>query len=786
MNWGQAFKSKPLVFICLSFCVGLLIAITIPNPAIAFLCLLMTFCFLWFVKKDWAFTATFMFLIFAGGWYDLALQLSTTQRQVAQLESYHGKQVSFTGIISDQKVFETQCRLTVKRGTITDPETGQTFPTGFLVYIRGDFIGELGDTVSGIGKMKKLMGKRNPGEFDFKEYYLRRNIYVRLYTTSEQVELKEKGQSVSLTGFYSQVRAAVKRSLVLAIGPESGLITALILGDKSQVDPEVKQSFVRTGVIHVLAVSGLHVGFILILLISLARLFRIPWGWDRLFLILGLCFYVGLTGGKPSVVRASIMAGLYLLAPVVNRPVNIWNIIALAALAILVVDPLALQDLGFQLSFMAVISIIVLYEQFQRILPEHLRVNRIENKGIQSIWALFLVSLSAQIGTLPFIAYYFHRVSLVAFLANLMIVPLVGVLLATGFLIVLLGWLPVLGMILGQAAWFLTRVIQSLANAFSVVKFAMIPVKAWEPVTVLTYYVLLAGFFLFLQSQYRSKGIILLLLVANVLVWRPAVSKPGWNILFLDVGEGDAAVITFPEGKAMLIDSGQRTRYRDYGAKTVVPLLEYLGIHHLNWLVATHPHNDHIGGLLSVVETFPVDTVWEIKTSFNSLTFQQLNERLRENGTVIQYPTAGTAKWLGPHELVEFFNPIADLPSSNENLNNRSLVFKLLAGKVPILFPGDLEQEGEAVLLAYNDLLKADLLKVAHHGAATSTTIPFLNLTRPELAIVSVGDGNKFGHPAPFILRRLEKAGVKIHRTDQQGALWIWTDGNTYREIIWK
>jgi len=785
MNGSQAFKSKPLVFLCLSFCLGLLTSSAIPNSIIAFLFLLVTFCFLVLAKNDAAFTAAFMLIVFAGGWYELALQSEKRQHQIVSMDSLDGKQISFEGIISDKKVFKTQDRLTVKDGTISDPETGEILHGGYLVYVRGSFHCGLGDTVSGIGTMNTLRGKRNPGEFDFKKYYVRKGIFGRLYSNTDQVKLSEKNWDVSLSGFYLRVRTAIKKRLASAIGPESGLLTALILGDKSLVDPEVKQSFVRTGVIHVLAVSGLHVGFILILLISLARLFRVPWGWDRIFLLLGLLFYVGLTGGKPSVVRASIMAGLYLLAPVVNRPVNIWNIIALAALAILVADPLALQDLGFQLSFTSVISIIVLYEQLQRILPERLKVSRIRNKGIQYTWALFLVSLSAQIGTLPLIAYYFHRVSMVAFLANLIIVPLVGVLLATGFLIILIGWLPGLGVVLGQAAWFLTKVIQTLADSFSTVKFAMIPIKAWEPVTILTYYVLLTGFFLLLQPQYRRKGIILLLLVANVVVWRQAVSKPGWNVLFLDVGEGDAAVIAFPDGKAMLIDGGSRTRFRDYGAQTVVPLLEYFGIHQLTWLVATHPHNDHIGGLLSVTDAFPVDTVWEITTGFRSSTSEQLNKQLQENGSVIQYPTAGTVKRLGPYELAIFFNPITNLPSSSKNMNNQSLVFKLVMGKVAIIFPGDLEQEGEAVLTSYGDWLKADLLKVAHHGAATGTTVPFLNLIQPELALVSVGERNKFGHPAPFILKRLEKAGTKIHRTDKQGALWIWTDGRTYREINW-
>ncbi|MFQ6611547.1 MAG: DNA internalization-related competence protein ComEC/Rec2 [Fidelibacterota bacterium] len=786
MDLKSSFQSKPLLFVVIVYSLGLLFGQQFLNPGLSLALLIICFGLLLFIRRDQLFLSIFLLVVFAGGWYYTAITTDTLNQLVNRIEALNETTVDFEGQITEVRYYQNRTRLTVKWGHLKSPDEVSVIKIGFQLYVRDRFEVAVGDSVSGKGELRKIGGKRNPGDFDFRKFYFRNGIFCRIYTETENVIARKPGESFSPLRIFSDIQTYIKKNLTQSIGPESGLLSALILGDKSQIDPELKQTFVRTGVVHVLAVSGLHVGFILVILISIVRLFRIPWGWDRLLLILGLCFYVGLTGGKPSVIRASIMAGLYLIAPVVNRPANIWNIIALAALSILIVNPFALQDLGFLFSFSAVISIIVLYNQFQKILPLWCRVNTINNQTLKYSWGLFLVSLSAQLGTLPLTALYFHRIPVIALIANVMIVPLVGVLLANGFLILILGGIPVIGALVGQSAWFITQLIQSLTNTFSKVSFASIQTGSIQPYSVIIYFSLLAGIFLILQPGFRRKAVILFLLAGNLVVWKNAISNPGCEVLFIDVGEGDAAVIKMRNGKAMLIDGGLRTQQKDYGEKTIIPVLQYLGIHRLNWLVATHPHNDHIGGLITVTESLPVDTVWELNANFNSATNNRLNELFLNKGVVVQYPHSGDLKYLSNQCLVQFFSPVKGFKKNVGNINNQSLVFKISFGKTSIFFPGDLELEGEAIILPYGDLLRADLLKVAHHGSLTSTTRPFLKLINPELAVVSVGYRNKFHHPAPVILKRIMNSGAKIHRTDQQGALWVRTDGKTFGVINWK
>lgn len=480
------------------------------------------------------------------------------------------------------------------------------------------------------------------------------------------------------------------------------------------------------------------------------------------------------------------MAGAYILAPIVGRQANLWNIIALAAILILMHTPNALQDLGFIFSFTAVISIVFFYNQFQNILPEKFKNNVINNKQLKFLLSMFLVSLSAQIGTLPLSATYFHRVPIIALVANVLIVPMIGILVAIGFLILFFGWIPGLGFLLGQAAWSITVFCEWLAKVFSKVPYGSIHIPEITIKFYLTYFLIVAAIFIYFYPKYRRKGIIILLLAGNLFIWSSLVRSKTMDIIFLDVGQGDGIIIRFPGGKTMLLDAGNANEYTDYGVRAVIPTLNHLGVKRLNWVVMSHPHSDHIGGLISVIESFPVDTVWNTYIDYTSKTYKYLLKKFADQGSVIKRISKGDVYILDYQIYLKVFSPDSVFSKFTRKINNSSIMFTIIFGETSILFTGDMEKDGDSHLRMYGANLKADILKVAHHGSKTSTTQSFLDLVSPDLAVISVGLNNKFNHPSEIVIERILASGAEIHRTDLSGALWIRINRKKAWIVNWK
>ena len=722
-------------------------------------------------------------LIFISGWFISSVRINEIDQNLFLADSLHGKTVSFTGIVHNTKETEYGWRSDCEIVSLSEND----FKDRFHLSVYGKGILPLeGDTIITKGEVKKLVGKRNPGDFDFRSHFSRQGKYGRLFIDKKYDSIILKGKLPFYLKWIRSCQDFVRNSVNNAADPKTaGLLTALLLGDKSSIDENLKTDFANTGVIHVLAVSGLHVGYILIILTIFTSIIRVPWGWNKAVIILGLIAFCALTGGKPSVIRASIMAGLYVISPVVNRPGNIWNIIGFAACLLLAYDPLFINDLGFVLSFSAVISIIYFYGLFEKLLPESINPKHIHNSFFKNTLSLFLVSLSAQIGTLPIIASYFHKISLISLIANVIIVPIVGVIVVVGFMILGLSFSPFLSELAGNVAGLFQTIIAWFAQFFSSFSFSSISIAQIGIIDVILYGFIILGLFLIFQSEFRAKGLIAFLFIANVMIWGNA-PKPVTNILFMDVGQGDAALIQFSNGKTMLVDAGNRNRREDWGERVVIPVLNHLGIQKLDWTVMSHPHADHIGGLVSVVEEIPTDTIFDTYSGYGSWTYNHLIERYTDLNTVINKPKPGEILQITPMESIQFFAPDSIFSVSQRNINNASIVFKLIVGKNSFLFTGDLEHEGDDALFKFGESLNVDVLKVAHHGSITSTTEHILSKISPELAVVSVGDRNKFSHPSPIVMERLSQHKIEIHRTDNSGALWLQSNGNSYWRKEWK
>ena len=776
-----------MVWLVLLMIGGIITTGFIPNIICAILFLLFTLIGVVFTNRDNMLIMFWLMTIFSFGWLNHSISIHQSEFRADLAQQLDHETISFKGIVLAVNDTDRGKRIEIDNLALNGDFISYNEQMSYNVYIDEKICIALSDTLSGAGKFYALEGPRNPGAFDFRSYYHRQGIYGRIYSDDKIPIHLDHNIDRSVGQWLEHLRSQIREIFNARVGSQpAGLLQALILGDKSEVDPEVRTAFANTGVIHVLAVSGLHVGYVLIILLALTRILRIPWGWDRLAVIIGLVFFVALTGGKPSVIRAAIMTGLYILAPVVNRPANVWNLIATAAFLILIINPTFIYDLGFLLSFTAVISIIFFYNLFEQIVPERLRISNIQNKLLKFTWGLFLVSLSAQIGTLPFTVLFFHRLPLISLVANVIIVPLIGVLVALGFALLFLNWIPFIGYTIGNTLWFIAEIIIHLAKGFSKLPFAAIDVPKPDFMGILIYCAFILSIYLLSLKEKRKLIIIIILTVFTGGVWNWALVRPGLEVIILDVGQGDATIIKFANQKTMLIDAGLAFRKKDMGKSVVIPTAKYLGIDKFDYVVMSHPHNDHIGGIRTVLETVPVDTVWDTTVDYSSHTYQSILSTISHYGIAYQHPSKGDIYRIDDNTAIQIFAPDSILIQDEHNLNNWSIVFKLIYGQTSFLFTGDLEHEGERLLMTLGKCLDSDVLKVAHHGSITGTTPAFISAVRPQQALISVGKRNKFKHPSPITTRRLEGAGANIMRTDLQQAIWMRSDGYQIKVVEWR
>ncbi len=781
------YKRRPLFWLVLALITGILIGhLPIPYflPATG---ILISFCLLIFFKDDHIVLPGWLFLIMCFGCYQQIKLTAAIDRQAGITSSLHESSVKFKGVVADISVTPDFTKYEMVNIYLNNDSIKNRFDIKYHLYLDNSIIAAAtGDTVSGQGVFYEIGERRNPGEFDFRSFFHRKGIYGRVFTDREYQISASISTNWTIDKSIESIREQIKMTIQNSVlGPPAGLLIALILGDKSAVDPEVKSDFIETGVVHVLAVSGLHVGYVVMILMALVRMFRVPWGWDKLAVIMGLVFFVALTGFKPSVVRAAIMAGIYILAPVFNRPSDIWNIVSLAAFVILLIDPGYLGDLGFQMSFLAVISIVYFYNLLESILPEKLKVANQKNQIIKIFWGLFLVSFSAQIGTLPLTVYHFGRIPIIALVANIFVIPLIGIIVALGFALILLCWIPFLATALGNTIWLMGSLIILLTENLAEIPYATVSVSAPGLYELVVYVLLITAGLLIFQRRFRTKAIIVGLILINLVIWKTIFRHDYLDVVFLDVGQGDAIIIKV-DRQAILIDAGERFRKRDMGDRVVVPVARYLGINHFDLVVMTHPHNDHIGGILSVLKGIPTAQIWDSKNDYESGIYAAIHDELGNRGINADYPQRGEIKQVNQVTVLQVLAPDTCQIPEYSNVNNSSIVIRLMHGRNSFLFTGDLEHEGEELLYPYGDYLNAQVLKVAHHGSITSTTSRLLNAVNPHWAVISVGHKNKFRHPSPKIINRLQKQVEIVKRTDIDRAIWLRSDGYSIRAVKWQ
>ncbi|MDQ7794064.1 MAG: ComEC/Rec2 family competence protein [bacterium] len=652
----------------------------------------------------------------------------------------------------------------VARATAVLGEGGRT-PTGGLVRFQTEFTPLApGDRLVVRGILRRPARAGNPGELDSRRYHAARGVHWFLYPRGGFLAFEPGGPSFArwLAGLRERLRKGLG---TLFTPPIAAFYRTVILGDPSAGEVPA-ESFRRAGVAHLLAVSGLHVGFAAAGAATLARHLRLGPVGANLMVTLVTVLYVLLAGARSSAVRAGLMAIAATWAVPLGRRHNALAAVGLAALVIVLATPAAVDDPGFQLSFAATLGLVALTGPLRESLPRRLPGRR-----------LVAPATAAQLAVFPLLLYHYGEVAPLALLANVALVPVAGLVIPIGAVGGLIGDL------LGRPLLIASAPAGVLLDGVSFCAgLPPGPVRLPPPPIAL-----LAGYYLGLAGLAAGRRRLGVLVMTILLIWWGALAAPvnRLEVTFIDVGQGDAILIRTPAGVTALVDGGGVSRgaiqagARDPGER-VTALLRREGVRRVDCLLLTHPHTDHAGGLVAVVGAFPVGLLLEGGPAPDAAEeYLDLLAAVAEAGIPRRLVGAGDRISLGRGRsgevILEYLWPgPADL---GRPANDRSVVLVLRYGQTALLLTGDAGIEVERALLAAGVDLQAGLLKVGHHGSEGGTSREFLAAVGAVHAVISCGKYNPFGHPSPGVLARLEEAGAAVWRTDSHGAVRVASDG---------
>jgi competence protein ComEC len=575
-------------------------------------------------------------------------------------------------------------------------------------------------------------------------------------------------------------RAFSRRAITSAVGRWSarsaGIVAAIAIGDRGALEPDVQRQLQEAGTYHVIAISGGNIAILAGLILGAFRLAGLLGRTAMLGSIAILIVYAALVGGGASVDRATLMAIVYFAARALDQRSNPLNGLAFVAALLVAWQPLSVVDPAFLLTFGATFAILLVAV---RALADG------TPRLLRPAAAMFVASLATEALLLPVGAFVFARVTFAGLALNFFAIPLMAVAQVAGMIVVPLA--AICGTAAAVAGWIAHIGAAGLVWSAGLVRFApaaafrVAPPSLW--VCSVYYAALLAAW-----NTRRKARMWAAVLVAAAALW--IVAEP-WAIVaargdgrlhvtFIDVGQGDSALVRFPGGASLLVDAGGLgpSAGFDVGDRIVAPVLRDAGIRRLGYLALTHGDPDHIGGAASIVAEFQPREVWEgiPVPRFAPLTAL----RLQAQAAHVRWSNVRTGDhmWLDEVE-VKVVHPSAADWERQKVRNDDSIVIELRWRDVSVLLTGDMGKAVERTLPERLEPARLRVIKVPHHGSLTSSTADFVRAVHPDIAVVSAGRANHFGHPVPEVLDRYKAAGAKIFRTDQDGAVTVDTDGNT-------
>jgi len=776
-----------LIYLGCAWIAGIYLGSLLPLPT-AFLCLLallpLAIILLWWREWQVRLLSACLLALLLGA---LRYRLSIPHFDERSLAYYNDKgQVTIQGIVaSEPDERDRWTNLRIKASRLEDDEGSHEVTGIVLVRAPRYLMCDYGDELEIRGRLE------TPPEFEdfsYRDYLSRQGIHSIMRRPEIALLAKGKGNPF-LAAIYAFKRRAQATIAAIMHEPEASLLTGILLGLERGIPADLMESFARTSTTHIIAISGFNISVVAGVLSSLAN--RLVGKRRSLYFVLvGIALYTILVGAEASVVRAAIMGGLCAIAVHYGRQSDALNSLVAAATLMTLHRPSTLWDLGFQLSFAATLGLVlftpILSGWFERLLSR-LFSGETAKGAIRLLNDVLIATLAAQITTLPIIVYHFGQLSLITLLTNFLILPAQQGVMVWGGMATMLGLISLpLGRIVGWVAWlFLTYTIR-LVEITAQVPYASINVGRFSASVLWLYYGLLAGALIEgsrlraiwkrLTRNLPTKVVITVLALAALLTWMAVFSMPDGrlHVVFFDVGQGDAIFVQTPLGQQILIDGGPSPTTILTALGRQLPFWD----RSLDLVVLTHPEEDHLTGLIPVLE---VQKLLDSGLPCAEPTCERWQELIERKGIEVQTAQRGMRIELGGGLWFDVLHPGAELmEGADSDVNNNSVVMRLVMGNASFLFTGDIEEEAEGAILASGQMLASTVLKVPHHGGKTSLSDGFLEGVSPQLAVISVGRDNRFGHPAPETLQRLEKRGISILRTDQNGTIEVITDGKRY------
>lgn len=603
----------------------------------------------------------------------------------------------------------------------------------------------------------------NPGGFSYFEYLKKDGVYLQGWAPKNIKRFKINNSIKNLI-------IKLKKSLLYNINhffnkDKAAFIKAILLGEKEYLDYQQQTLLQQAGASHLLAISGLHIG-IIILCFSFV-LFKIYSKKKNALYLLSILtvLYVVIVGASVSIIRAALLSLLFLWSEQFKREGDFLNIISVTLLINLIYKPTALFTVSLQLSYILVLGLFYLTPFLNNYLP-----------------VIFAVSAAAQLASLPIIAYYFHEYAWISLITNIWVIPYISFLLPIIFAFIFLSFFPL--NIFNFFAWMINLGLDFLFKGLKLMTLIQgeeLVIAEPNLLFIFLYYLFLFSLpFLFYKKYiylkikktlfWQKTVPIFLLIIIFIFFIKPVPQNLVVN--FVAVGQGDGIFIQFPGGQTMLIDTGPPGNDGRNIEYNIISYLNYLGIKNIDYLVISHFDADHAGCISHLLQRKKVSHIlippFIKKTKLHQYLFTD-----KKNNFKVNYLTAGMSFEIA-NCIINVLNPKIDNLSSDRNEN--SIVLLISYKNKRFLFTGDLSKKGEERIVKDYNLQNIDILKAGHHGSKTSSGELFLNLVKPKLVVISVGKNN-FGHPAPEVIKRFKQKSIKYLRTDQNGLIKIITDG---------
>ncbi len=721
------------------------------------------------------------------------------------LRSYNSETVAIKGIVDrDPEIRDKTTHLRLSATEIKVDTEWQPVSGSALLFVPRYPTFDYGDVLLVTGRLET---PPQLDDFDYQDYLAHQGIYsTMLYP---EMEILARGEGFKPLEWVYSLRNRLSQTLATILPePQASLAQGIILGKRGNIPSELKDDFTHTGTVHLLAISGLHLSIVAGILLSLGI-----WLFGRrryiyIWLALGtIWLYALLTGMHPPVIRGAVMASLFLTAELLGRQRSAITALAFAAAIMIGISPPILWDASFQLSFLAMTGLIFIFPTFQVIGRKAVKATLGEDgasaRAANAIADSFSISLAAIIAVWPVVAYYFGIISFVGPLATFLALLALPGIIITGALAGGLGLIVLpAAQIVAWLAWLFLSYMLLVIDVFAAIPLASREVGPINTQLVWTYYVGLA-LVLWVSSHWKAsiltmvksgmnkiatfvlelpkKWVVPPLLVVAILVSAAAATMPDDNlhVSFLDVGQGEAILIQ-RGSQDILIDGGPSPQAVALELGKKLPFWDRT----IELVVLTHPHADHLTGLVEVLQRYEVKQVLYPDLEYESPIYEEWFSLIEEKNIQSTIAQAGQQIDLGEGVVIKVLNPQIPLLSGTESdIDNNGIVLRLSMGEVSFLLTADIFWETEFELIANRANLSSTVLKVSHHGSDTSTTPEFLAVANSQVAVISVGEDNPFGHPSDEIMERLkEKLGTdNIYRTDKHDAIEFITDG----ERLW-